>query len=144
MVCVEDLQVRNMSKSASDNTEKHARKVSAKCGLNKAILDQGWYEFRQQLEYKISWNSGWFVAVPPKNTSRTCSCCKHISKENRTTQAKFLCVECGFSENTDVVGTINVLRAGHARLACGEKVQSRPLYEAGSRRRDYTIQRVDP
>jgi hypothetical protein len=29
-----------------------------------------------------------------------------------------LCVECGFEENADVVGAINVLRAGHARLAC--------------------------
>jgi len=123
MVCVEDLQVRNMSKSASGNTEKPGRKVSAKRGLNKAILDQGWYEFRRQLEYKVSWNGGWFVAVPPKNTSRTCPYCNHISGENRITQAKFLCVECGFTENADVVGAINVLRAGHARLACGEKVQ---------------------
>ena len=31
---------------------------------------------------------------------------------------KFECVECGFEENADVVGAINVLRAGHARLAC--------------------------
>ena len=27
-------------------------------------------------------------------------------------------VECGFEENADVVGAINILRAGHARLAC--------------------------
>ena len=33
-------------------------------------------------------------------------------------RTKFLCVECGFEENADVVGAINVLRAGHARLAC--------------------------
>jgi putative transposase len=30
----------------------------------------------------------------------------------------FACVECGFTENADLVGAINVLRAGHARLAC--------------------------
>ena len=34
------------------------------------------------------------------------------------TQARFACVECGFEENADVVGAINVLREGHARLAC--------------------------
>jgi len=34
------------------------------------------------------------------------------------TQARFECVKCGFKENADVVGAINVLRAGHARLAC--------------------------
>ncbi|WP_236849002.1 transposase [Candidatus Thiodictyon syntrophicum] len=60
------------------------------------------------------------VAVPPQNTSRTCPCCGHIAKENRQTQARFACVECGFEENADLVGAINVLRAGHARLACGD------------------------
>ena len=87
-------------------------------GLNKAILDQGWFEFRRQLDYKLAWNGGHLIAVPPKNTSRTCPCCGHISKDNRITQARFACVECGFEENADVVGAINVLRAGHARLAC--------------------------
>ena len=58
------------------------------------------------------------IAVPPQNTSRTCPCCGHVSAANRQTQAKFECVECGFEENADVVGAINILRAGHARLAC--------------------------
>jgi len=39
-------------------------------------------------------------------------------KIDRQTQARFECVECGFEDNADVVGAINVLRAGHARLAC--------------------------
>ena len=118
MVCVEDLQVRNMSKSAAGTTEKPGKNVRAKSGLNKAILDQGWFEFRRQLDYKLAWNGGHLIAVQPKNTSRTCPCCGHISAENRQTQATFKCVECGFAENADVVGAINVLRAGHARLAC--------------------------
>jgi putative transposase len=120
MVCIEDLQVRNMSKSASGTTETPGKNVKAKSGLNKAILDQGWYEFRRQLDYKLAWNGGQLVAVPPRNTSRTCPCCGHIAKENRLSQARFECVECGFEENADLVGAINVLRAGHARLACAE------------------------
>ena len=118
LVCVEDLQVRNMSKSAAGTTDTPGRNVRAKSGLNKAILDQGWGEFRRQLDYKLAWNGGHLIAVPPKNTSRTCPCCGHVSKDNRQTQAKFECVECGFEENADVVGAINILRAGHARLAC--------------------------
>jgi len=118
MVCIEDLQVRNMSKSAAGTTESPGRKVRAKSGLNKAILDQGWAEFRRQLDYKLAWNGGHLIAVPPQNTSRTCPSCGHVSKDNRQTQAKFECVECGFEENADVVGAINILRAGHARLAC--------------------------
>ncbi len=118
MVCIEDLQVRNMSKSASGTTETPGRNVKAKSGLNKAILDQGWYEFRRQLDYKLAWNGGQLVAVPPQNTSRKCPCCGHVAKENRRTQARFRCVACGFEENADVVGAINILRAGHARCAC--------------------------
>lgn len=118
MVCIEDLQVRNMSKSASGATETPGKNVKAKSGLNKSILDQGWHEFRRQLDYKLQWSGGWLVAVAPQNTSRTCPCCGHVSADNRQTQARFECVECGFEENADVVGAINVLRAGHARFAC--------------------------
>ena len=120
MVCIEDLQVRKMSKSASGSTETPGRNVKAKSGLNKAILDQGWYEFRRQLDYKLAWNGGQLNAVPPQNTSRTCPCCGHIAKENRLSQVRFKCVACGFEENADRVGAINVLRAGHARLACAD------------------------
>lgn len=118
MVCIEDLQVRNMSKSAAGTTEQPGKNVRAKSGLNKSILDQGWGEFRRQLDYKLAWNGGHLIAVPPQNTSRTCPCCGHVSAENRKTQSQFECMVCGFEENADVVGAINVLRAGHARLAC--------------------------
>ncbi|WP_347990102.1 transposase [Methylomonas sp. AM2-LC] len=120
MVCIEDLQVRNMSKSAAGTTETPGKNVRAKSGLNKSILDQGWHEFRRQLDYKLAWNGGQLVAVPPRNTSRTCPCCSHVAKENRLSQARFECVECGFEENADLVGAINMLRAGHARLACAD------------------------
>ncbi|WP_373331831.1 RNA-guided endonuclease InsQ/TnpB family protein [Thiopseudomonas alkaliphila] len=118
MVCIEDLQVRNMSKSAAGTIEKPGKRVRAKSGLNKSILDQGWFEFRRQLDYKLAWSGGYLIVVPPQNTSRTCPACGHVSAENRTSQAKFACVECGFEENADLVGAINILRAGHARFAC--------------------------
>ena len=107
-----------MSKSAAGTAEQPGRNIRAKSGLNKSILDQGWFEFRRQLDYKLAWQGGWLVAMPPQNTSRTCPCCGHVSADNRQTQARFACVECGFEENADVVGAINVLRAGHARFAC--------------------------
>jgi len=92
--------------------------VKQKSGLNKAILDQGWAEFRRQLEYKMLWAGGLLLAVPPKNTSAICPSCGRVSGKNRQTQAVFACVECGYSENADLVGAINVRRAGHARFAC--------------------------
>ncbi|MBN3773930.1 RNA-guided endonuclease TnpB family protein [Burkholderia sp. Se-20378] len=124
MVCIEDLQVRNMSRSAAGSTDAPGKNVQAKSGLNKAILDQGWFEFRRQLEYKLAWNGGWLVAVPPANTSRTCPACGYVSADNRTTQEKFACIECSYEENADVVGALNILARGHRVAACGEPVQS--------------------
>ena len=135
MVCIEDLQVRNLSRSAAGTTEAPGRNVRAKSGLNQSILDQGWFEFRRQLDYKLAWNGGWLIAVPPQNTSRTCPCCGHVSADNRQTQAQFLCVGCGFEENADVVGAINVLRAGHARFACEVSGAAMPP-AAGTHRSD--------
>jgi putative transposase len=112
MVCIEDLQVRNMSKSAAGTADAPGRNVRAKSGLNKSILDQGWFEFRRQLDYKLAWKGGHLIAVPPQNTSRTCPCCGHVSADNRPTQARFECVECGFEDNADVVGAINILSRG--------------------------------
>lgn len=123
MIVIEDLQIRNMSKSAKGTSEKHGRNVKAKSGLNKSILDQGWFEFRRQLEYKQAWRSGWVIAVQPQHTSQRCSCCGHVCRDNRTTQAKFECVACGHSENADINASRNILAAGHAVLACGETAQ---------------------
>ena len=117
IVYVEDLKVANMSKSAKGSVEKPGKNVAAKSGLNRAILDQSWFEFRRQLDYKLLWNGGHLIAVPPQNTSRCCPACGHTSKDNRQTQAQFECVDCGYQNNADVVGAINVLKRGQEILA---------------------------
>ncbi len=124
LVCIEDLQVRNLSKSSRGTIGQPGKNVSQKRSLNRAILDQGWGEFRRQLAYKLAWCGGVLLALPPHRTSRTCPCCGHASKDNRQTQASFLCVDCGYKNHADVVGAINVLARGHRVLACGELVQS--------------------
>ncbi|WP_267283318.1 zinc ribbon domain-containing protein [Marinobacter gelidimuriae] len=60
------------------------------------------------------------LAVPAHYTSQTCPACQTVSAENRKTQARFECVECGFSENADLVGALNIKARGHRVLACGE------------------------
>ena len=117
IVYVEDLQVANMSKSAKGDIEQHGKNVKQKSGLNRAILDQSWAEFRRQLDYKLLWNGGHLIAVPPQNTSRSCPNCGHTAKDNRQTQANFECVKCGYQNNADVVGAINVLKRGQALQA---------------------------
>lgn len=122
-VCIEDLRVGNLSRSARGTAERPGRNVKAKSALNRSILDQGWFEFRRQLAYKQAWRGGRLVVVPAKDTSRRCLACGHVTADNRRTRARFRCVACGFQEDADLVGAINVLRAGHARIACGERAQ---------------------
>ena len=124
MIVIEDLKVSNMSKSAAGTVSQPGRNVRAKSGLNRSILDQGWYEMRRQLEYKQLWRGGQVLAVPPAYTSQRCACCGHTAKENRLSQSKFRCQACGYTANADVNGARNILAAGHAVLACGEMVQS--------------------
>ncbi|MBB5802287.1 putative transposase [Saccharothrix ecbatanensis] len=96
--------------------------AAAKAGLNRGILDAGWGLFFRILANKAESAGRRVIAVDARNTSRTCppsaGGCGHVSAENRTTQAKFECVKCGFRENADRVGALNVLhRAGLALCA---------------------------
>jgi putative transposase len=109
LVCIEDLQVSNMSKSASGTKEKPGKNVRQKSGLNRSILDQGWAMFRSQLAYKLEWNGGMLLEVAPQYSSQECPACHHIAKASRKTQAQFECVSCNYKNHADFVGAINVL-----------------------------------
>jgi putative transposase len=87
---------------------------AAKAGLNKSILDAGWGVFLTILTSKAESADREVIAVNPANTSRTCPApeCGHLAKENRLTQADFVCVICGYTANADVVGALNVKRIG--------------------------------
>ena len=124
VVCVEDLRIKNLTKSARGTVENPGSNVKAKSGLNRSILNQGWSDFFQMLEYKLKVKGGYLLRVPPRNTSRTCPVCGLISEENRQTQANFCCVHCGYSANADYVGAMNIKRAGLAQFACGSKRES--------------------
>ncbi|MCD8515795.1 MAG: transposase [Burkholderiaceae bacterium] len=119
MVVVEDLKVRNITKSAKGDLANPGRNVKAKSGLNRSILEQGWGMFVQMLQYKQTWLGGEVIKVNPQHTSQTCPCCHHVSQDNRTTQSRFRCVQCGYTENADLVGALNILARGHRVIACG-------------------------
>ncbi|WP_216605240.1 zinc ribbon domain-containing protein [Pelistega europaea] len=62
------------------------------------------------------WSGGYLITIPPQNTSRCCPACGHTARGNRQTQALFEYMDCGYTENADVVGAINVLKRGQAIL----------------------------
>jgi len=131
IIVLEDLKVKNMTKSSKGTVEQQGKMVKQKSGLNRVILNQGWGMFREMLKYKQAWCGGEVIFVDPKYTSQTCPICAHKSKENRLTQADFECVSCGYQDNADYVGALNILARGHRVLACGEHGISQ-LNEAGT------------
>lgn len=120
VICVEALRIRNMVKRAKPVLDPDLPGVflpnrqAQKSGLNKSILDAGWGVFLDILHAKAESAGRLVIEVNPANTSRTCPECGHCSGDNRTTQAVFRCVVCGHTAHADVIGAVNVLRAGLA------------------------------
>jgi putative transposase len=85
IICIEDLKVANMTRSAKGTPDQPGTRVKQKTGLNRAILDQGWGEFVRQLSYKQEWRGGRLVVVEPNFTSQTCPVCSHVEAGNRRT-----------------------------------------------------------
>ena len=117
----EDLKIRNMSKAPAPKPDPDRpgsflpNGAAAKAGLNRSICDAGWGVFLTILHAKAESAGREMIAVDPRNTSRTCPECGHVSAENRPTQDKFHCQECGHTAHADTVGAVNVLRAGLVR-----------------------------
>ena len=110
-IAVEDLKIKNMSRSAKGSIDNPNMRKRTKSGLNRSILQQSWGTFFELLEYKLERNGGKLVRVDPRYTSQACSCCGHISKENRLTQSKFVCQACGNTLNADYNASVNILNA---------------------------------
>ena len=126
VIVLEDLRTVNMTGSASGTIEEPGKNVAQKRGLNREILRVGWGIIGEQIEYKAGWAGGTVVKINPAYTSQTCAACGNVSADNRKSQSKFDCTECGYSENADVNAARNILAAGHAVLARGEPKQAKP------------------
>ncbi|GAA4215368.1 RNA-guided endonuclease InsQ/TnpB family protein [Microbispora amethystogenes] len=116
----EDLRIANMTRSASGTIDAPGRNVAQKSGLNRSILDAGWGVFLRVLAYKAESAGRELIAVNPAGTSRTCSRCGHCAKDNRLTQAEFVCTACGHAAHADVNAATNILRAGLALRQAAE------------------------
>lgn len=138
IIVLGDLNIKSMSASAAGTAEKPGKKVKQKSGLNRSILRQGWGELGRQLEYKATWAGGVVEYQSEAYSSQTCLACGHVSKENRTAQDKFECVECEFSANADDVAAQNQLQKflrsdkGVALLASGYRASVNSLWSGRS------------
>ena len=123
VIRVEDLRIRDMTRSAKGTVESPGRNVRAKTGLNRGIRRSGWGLLIRRLEDKAP---GRVEKINPVYTSQRCSACGHIARESRESQALFRCVACNYTVNADVNAARNIA-AGHAVTARGGDGISQPL-----------------
>jgi putative transposase len=115
VIRVEDLRIRDMTRSAKGTVAEPGRNVRAKAGLNRKILASGWGVLAHRLEQKAP---GRIEKINPTFTSLRCSACGYIAGENRKSQPVFACTACRYSCNADVNAARNIA-AGHAVTARG-------------------------
>ena len=96
-ICIEDLNVSGMMKN------RH---------LSKAVQNQGFFEFRRQLEYKCNDNGiQLIVADRFYPSSKLCSCCGNIKKEFKLSDRVYKC-ECGNIIDRDFQAALNLKAYG--------------------------------
>jgi putative transposase len=123
LIRVEDLQIKNMTRSAKGTRGDPGRNVRQKAGLNREILRSGWGILARRLEEKAP---GRVEKVNPAFTSQRCSACRHADRKSRESQASFQCTACGFACHADVNAAKNIA-AGHAVTARGGDGAARPV-----------------
>jgi putative transposase len=128
VIRVEDLRIKNMTRSAKGTSDRPGRNVAQKTGLNKGIRQSGWGILVRRLEEKAP---GRVEKVPPAYTSQRCSACGHVAAESRESQALFRCVACNFACNADVNAARNIaarnIAAGYAVNARGGDRDAGPV-----------------
>ena len=123
VIRVEDLQIRNMTRSAKGTRGDPGRNVRQKAGLNRGILGSGWGLLVRRLEDKAP---GRVEKIKPAFTSQRCSACGQVDPKSRESQAVFWCTACGFACNADVNAARNIA-AGHVVIARGGDGVARPV-----------------
>ena len=69
-------------------------------------------QMRAFIEYKAKVAGVYVLFVDPRNSSKTCSKCGHVSKANRRSQSEFSCRRCGYTVNAGLNAARNLATRG--------------------------------
>ncbi|MEJ4051207.1 transposase [Clostridioides difficile] len=89
----------------------HLEKLTKDGFGDRLLRNWSYYELQEMIKYKADRIGIKVKYVNPAYTSQTCSECGHVDKENRETQAKFKCLECGFEANADYNAARNIAKS---------------------------------
>lgn len=89
----------------------HLEKLTKDGFGDRLLRNWSYYELQEMIKYKADRVGIKVKHVNPAYTSQTCSECGHVDKENRETQAKFKCLECGFEANADYNAARNIAKS---------------------------------
>lgn len=115
LFAIEDLKLKNMSKSVKKGETGIPNGRSAKSGLNRELLDVAISSFYEKLSYKCDWYGKTLIKVNPKHTSQMCNECGHIAKESRN-KKEYKCVACGHEDDADINASKNILDRALSKL----------------------------
>ena len=101
VIVLEDLHTKGMTRSAKGTLSQPGKRVKAKSGLNRGILDKSWYRLEAYLSYKSQNRGKALFKVSAHYTSQACADCDHTHPGNRPTQSDFVCQSCGHTDNAD-------------------------------------------
>jgi putative transposase len=128
LIVVEQLQIRNMTRSARGTIEDPGINVRAKSGLNRSILGMAWSNAERMLDYKCQWHAGVLIRVGAGYSSKTCARCGEVADESRQSRDWFCCVVCGHRAPADTNAAQVLLARGlaaHSGTAPGHGVAGR-------------------
>lgn len=112
-VVIEDLAVKNMTRSAAGTMAASGMNVAQKSGLNRAILDVAPSEFRRQITYKLAWRSGRLIVADRfYPSSKTCSSCGEVRAKLSLDGLTYECGHCGLVIDRDLNAAINLAAYG--------------------------------
>ena len=109
ILAFEELNIKNMTRSAKGTVESPGKRVKQKSGLNKSILDASPAAFYASLRYKAE-DAGVLLEVAPTRKlkpSQTCPKCGSVKK--KTLSERTHSCECGYSAPRDVASAQVVL-----------------------------------
>ena len=127
VVALEDLDLKNMVRSARGTKENPGTNVAAKQALNRKLSDAALGRIRHWVCVKAEEAGRRTWAVNPANTSRTCSACGHCASWNRRSRDRFHCVACGYAQHADINAAENIAARGQACEAAWQDAGSPPL-----------------